>query len=372
MPPLPTMANHRQALLPPTATLADALHSLNTTGYKIVMVVDGNDTLLGLVSDLDSRRFLLKAPCLSTPISEVMNPNPKVLCDNTPRQEQLDFFKTHGIDAAPLVNDQNRVVGMTRLRDLTIDRPEVPVNSPMLLMAGGFGKRLGPLTKKTPKPLLPVGEKPILGHILDNLAQQQFKNIHISLHYQANQFENYLTQHHGEQRVSTITEDSPLGTAGALKLSQLEDQTEPIFVMNADILTRMDFGDMLAWHRSHGNTLTLASRHYSHTIPFGVLKCYADQPQQLQAIAEKPTTTVNVSAGIYLIEPRALAYIPRDTYFDMPQLIQALLVAEERVGTYPVSESWVDIGEPKTYEAVQQESQDYVPSQLPEPTLANV
>lgn len=352
--------DYSKATLPPTATLADALESLNATGYKIVMVVDNADHLLGLISDLDSRQFLLKAPCLNTPVTEVMNPAPKTLASETTRDQRLTFFKQHGIDAAPIVDGDNKVVGMTRLRDVTIDAESTAVDSPMLLMAGGFGKRLWPLTKTTPKPLLKVGEKPILGHILDNLDQQQFKNIHISLHYQAEQFEHYLDAEYQQQAVTTIKEDSPLGTAGALKLSQLEDQTEPIFVMNADILTKMDFGDMLSWHRSHGNTLTLASRHFTQQVPFGVLQCNG---QMLAGIEEKPKTTYNINAGIYLIEPRALAYIPRDTYFDMPQLINALLLADETVGTYPISESWVDIGEHGTYESVQQNSTDYVDTQ---------
>jgi NDP-sugar pyrophosphorylase family protein len=213
--------------------------------------------------------------------------------------------------------------------------------------------------------LLPVAERPMLEHILNHVSAQGFQNLWVSTHYKSEQIENFLETSTPEGLdAKVIKEENPLGTAGCLKALQAKERVEnnePIFIMNGDILTRLDFQAMLDWHRAHSNVLTLACRQYVVEIPYGILDT---EGQRVIGIQEKPRKVYNMNAGIYLLEREVLEYIPENTHFDMTDLIDALLLAGRTVGTFPISESWIDIGQHEDYERANQDADHFLPREM--------
>jgi dTDP-glucose pyrophosphorylase len=328
---------------------------MNNTGFRAALVVDETEHLLGLVTDGDVRKGLLKGFSLDTVLTKVMNPTPLIDAPGQSREHYLETLIQHKTECLPVVDASRRVVDIVFMRDFV--QPE-NLQSQMVIMAGGAGKRLWPLTKDTPKPLLPVGDKPLLEHILDRVNSQGFKTVWVSTHYKSEKIENFLQTSTPEgMKANMIREENPLGTAGCLKALQEHQDDKPLFIMNGDILTTLDFQSMLDWHNSHGNTLTIGCRQYSHQVPYGILET---DGQQLISIQEKPIYFYNINAGIYLLEREALNYIPEGVYFDMPDLIDALKDAECPVGTFPITEPWIDIGKHEDYERVNRESHHFL------------
>ena len=341
-----------EAFIPPNYTLSDALQNLNQTGFRTSLVVDAEHHLLGLVADYDIRCALLHGVTLNTPVTDFMNQQFLTATDDMSQEAILAFMEEKGIDVLPVVNGSNQVVNVVRIRDFV--RP-AQMDSPIVIMAGGYGKRLMPLTANTPKPLLPIGDKPLLGHTLDQIVDNGFQTTYVTTHYLAEQIEAFVENYNTtDLRVHIVQEDAPTGTAGSLKKLGLPDSNEPIFVMNGDIMTQVDFAAMQSWHREHGNTLTMASCYFQYQVPYGVFQI--KEGQVLSGIQEKPLYAWPVNAGIYLLDPLCLTLIPESQdSFDMPDLIQALLLSGYQVGNFPLSEYWRDIGQHQDYEKVNEE-----------------
>lgn len=351
---MPTVT-FRSAFLTPRHYLSQALENMNETGFRVALVVDEEERLLGLVADGDVRKALLKGISIDAPLTEVMNPNPLIARPGLGREEYLNILIQNRTECLPIVDEDGRITDLVFMRDFV--QPE-HFQSQMVIMAGGAGKRLWPLTKDTPKPLLMVGDKPILEHILQRARVQGFTKVWVSTHYQAEKIEHFLkTSTPPGVQTNMIREENPLGTAGCLKALQGEPDDRPLFIMNGDILTTIDFKAMLEWHTGHDNTLTVACRQYSFQVPYGVLET---DDQRLISIREKPIYFFNINAGIYLVEREALAYIPEGVYFDMTDLIEALNDAGLKVGTFPITEPWIDIGQHEDYERVNRESHRYL------------
>lgn len=352
------MTDFKNCFLSKNNTIADALNNLNSTGYRAVLVVKPDGKLDGLVTDWDLRTALLNGKTLDCPLADIMNPNPITGDISLLPAGQYELMINNGIECLPIIDAERRVCDFRLLRDM-VKGTLLPTS--MVVMAGGKGKRLWPLTEETPKPLLPVGDRPILHHILTHAQAQGLQNIWVSTHYKSEKIEAFLNEATPEGlRANILKEENPLGTAGCLKtLKGTQDPNQPIFIINGDILTRLDFKSMLDWHNAHGNLLTVGCRLHSYEIPYGVLEA---DGQKLINIEEKPVITYKINAGIYLIEQQALDYIPENVYFDMPDLINALLADNRMVGIFPISESWVDIGNPDDYSRVNQESHLYIPS----------
>ncbi len=347
--------DYRKAYLETTHSLADVLENLNKTGFKISLVVDKDETLLGIITDWDVRTALLKGVSLLTGVSGLMNSKPVVGRDTMTATELRDVMTKHKNEALPVVDENNRVTNLVLLRDYV---PRDNHKCPIVIMAGGAGKRLWPLTLTTPKPLLPINERPILGHILNHIEAQGFEDIWVMTHYKSEMIENFLTADAPKSlNINVIREENPMGTGGSLKFLHNQALDRPIFVMNGDILTRINFHDMLEWHHANNNVLTLGSRHFQYQVPYGVLNT---EGQRLVQLEEKPVQHFNINAGIYLIDPMALQYIPDNRYFDMTDLIEVLLSSGQQVGTFPISEAWIDIGQPEDYARVNQDSEQYI------------
>jgi dTDP-glucose pyrophosphorylase len=346
-----------QAELPPKSVVSDALKHMNQTGFRAVLVVDDNGQLAGIVTDFDIRTALLDGMTLDTPLALMMNTRPVLGIDGMPAHVYRDQMMAHGIECLPVVDRDRHIKDFVFLKDFVDIDPVI--DSAMVIMAGGAGKRLWPLTKDTPKPLLPVADKPLLEHILQHARSQGFQEVCVSTHYKSEQIEAFLQTSTPEGMETTVLrEESPLGTAGCLKTFYQAHTGKPIFIMNGDILTTLDFRAMLDWHITHGNILTVACRQYVHQIPYGVLQ---NEGQRLISIQEKPTYCCHMNAGIYLVEPAALESIPDNIHFDMPDLIEVLLSAGHPVGTFPISEPWIDIGHHADYERVNEEHETFLP-----------
>lgn len=343
------MAHWRDVSVSPETPLGEVIRKVDASGLQVALVLGPNDSLLGILTDGNIRRAILASRSLQVPVSEVMSVRPTAVAVSTPRDEMLALMRRNVIHHLPLVDAAGRVVGLVTLDELigAAERPNWVV-----LMAGGLGTRLQPLTDECPKPLLTVGGKPILENILESFVEQGFKRIFLSINYKAEMIQNHFGA--GERwgvQVEYLHETSRLGTAGALSLLP-EKPSVPIVVMNGDLLTRTNFDNLLQFHVAQGATATMAVREYDFQVPYGVVRL---DGVHIEAIEEKPVHKFFVNAGIYALSPDALDYLPARTFFDMPTLFEHLIVAGKRTAAYPLREYWLDIGRLDEFERAQRE-----------------
>ncbi|MBN1877000.1 MAG: nucleotidyltransferase family protein [Anaerolineae bacterium] len=344
-------------LVQPETSIRNVMASIDSNLQGIALVVDDAHHLLGTITDGDIRRAILSGISLDTPIRELLARKPPVyqLPVTAPigseRSVLLALMRERSVRQIPLLDSAGHVAGLATFDELL---PREPLALQAVIMAGGFGTRLRPLTDDLPKPMLPVGDKPLLEYTIEQLERAGIQQVYITTHYQPEK----IIEHFGDGEafgvdINYVTEDQPLGTAGALGLMQRP--VEPLLVMNGDILTRMDFRAMLSFHRKHQATLTVGVRQYDLQIPYGVLECNGFYIQKLH---EKPTYQFLVNAGIYLLEPLVYDYIPAQRHFDMTDLIERLIAAQQVVASFPIVEYWVDIGQPVDYDKVQEDKRN--------------
>ncbi|MEN9970248.1 MAG: hypothetical protein RLZZ229_456 [Actinomycetota bacterium] len=321
-----------------TANIRATIEAIGAGRMQIALVADAAGKLLGTVTDGDIRRALLRGLTLESSVAEVMNPNPTVAHIDDDGQEVMAQAITKMIHNVPVVDDAGVLIGMFTESDL-VEAAEI--STPVVLMAGGKGVRLYPLTKDVPKPMLKIGETPILEIILRKLKAQGFRNIYISVNYLADVIQDHVKD--GAWlglKVTYLHETQPLGTAGAL--AQLAGKLgEPFIVMNSDLLTNCDLRQVIKFHKKQGAKATLGVREYSFQIPYGVVNI---DGTQVSSISEKPIHRSMVSAGIYALDPWALSLIPQDEYCDMPTLLDMIKTEGQKVTAFPIHESWLDIG----------------------------
>jgi dTDP-glucose pyrophosphorylase/CBS domain-containing protein len=343
------MRNWEGVIVSSETTLADAIARVDASGLQVALVLAPDRKLLGILTDGNIRRAILAGKSLQVPVSDAMNAMPTSIAATTPREDMLALMRRTLMHHLPLVDEAGRVVGLVTLDELigATDRPNWVV-----LMAGGLGTRLQPLTDDCPKPLLLVGGKPILETIVENFAEQGFKRIFLSVNYKATMIrEHFGTGARWGVRVEYLDEQTPLGTAGALSLLPERPET-PLVVMNGDLLTRANFDTVLEFHHSQGAAATMAVREYDFQVPYGVVRL---KGTDIQAIEEKPVQRFFVNAGIYVLSPDALAHVPERTFVDMPALFERLMAAGRSTVAYPLREYWVDIGRLEELERAQRE-----------------
>lgn len=327
-----------QLLVGPDVTILAALEAISKGAKQIVLVVDDQRKLLGTVTDGDIRRGLLRGLALDAKVAEVLNPNPHTATIDDDSSEVMNRELKNAIHNVPVIDGQGIVVGL--LTDE--DRLAVKIQStPVVLMAGGKGVRLHPLTLDTPKPMLKIGDTPIIEIIIRNLRAQGFRKIFISVNYLAEVIESHIKDGAWlDVDVEYLYEDQPLGTAGAI--AQLSGKiSEPFLVMNSDLLTKTDFRQLVKNHKKTRASATLGVREYSFQIPYGVVNLDGDV---VASISEKPTHRSLVSAGIYALSPEALELTTAGEYCDMPTLLDRVRDQGEKVVAFPIHESWLDIG----------------------------
>lgn len=335
------MSHWKKLYISPDDTIKTAIAALDTTATHICLVVDEHEILLGTVTDGDIRRGILHSVPLDAPISMVMKPVPIVgHPDHSPDAIKQLMISRH-IRQLPIVDLHGRVVGLSLLDDMIRAQGAPGRDTPVILMAGGFGTRLQPLTNDTPKPLLHVGRKPILERILDTLINFDFRNFHITINYKA----EMLREHFGDGSrwgvsISYLEEDEPLGTAGSLSL--FEERTNgPILVMNGDVLTAVNFNNLMDFHAEQSALATMCVRNYEFQVPYGVVNT---DNMNIVSIDEKPSHNFFVNAGIYVLEPAALDVIPKDVAFDMTDLFERLIEQKSATTVFPIREYWLDVG----------------------------
>lgn len=343
------MINWKDVAVSPETPLRDAISRIDAAGIQAALVVDTDGRLAGLITDGNIRRAILAGKSLQVPVSEVMNRRPNVVPASTPRDAMLALMRRTMHHHLPLIDGGGRVVGLVTLDELigAIERPNWVV-----LMAGGLGTRLQPLTDECPKPLLAVGGKPILESIVESFAEQGFKRIFLSVNHKAEMIRNYFGS--GDRwgvQVEYLHESTRLGTAGALSLLP-EKPSVPIVVMNGDLLTRANFDNLLQFHITQDSAATMAVREYDFQVPYGVVQL---EDSKIRSIEEKPVQCFFVNAGIYALSPDALSHIPMNTFFDMPTLFEELIARGETTVAYPLREYWLDIGRMEELERAQEE-----------------
>jgi dTDP-glucose pyrophosphorylase len=347
------MNNLDTILLTETDTIRDAITSIDRSAKGIALVVDTDRRLLYTITDGDIRRAILRSVPVTAPLTVLNTAKkgtpyelPASAPANSDTYEQLRIMQARRVRQLPLVDDAGRVVGLVTMDEL-LPAADVPLD--VVIMAGGKGTRLMPLTADTPKPMLPVGGKPLLERIIDQLRAAGVNRVHIATH----QLREKITGHFGDGAtfgvaINYLDEESPLGTAGALSL--LERSQEPILVINGDVLTRVDFRAMREYHRKQEAEMTIGVRQYGLPVPYGVVE---SEGPVVRGLREKPTMHFLVNAGIYILEPAVLSEIAPGTRCDMTDIIQSLLIQNRRVVSFPVVEYWLDIGQHADYQRAQ-------------------
>ncbi|HEY8963359.1 MAG TPA: nucleotidyltransferase family protein [Alphaproteobacteria bacterium] len=329
-------------MLHPAQTMRDAVARIQINDVKILLVVDANNKLMGTVTDGDIRRALLQGQELSTPVRQIMNETPVTVDMSVERDAVVDMMKARIVRHIPRIDADGCVIGLELLDDQT--HRNLFTNE-VIIMAGGRGERLRPLTDNIPKPMIKVGGKPILEKIIDHMSAQGFRNFTISVNYLA----DMITEYFGDGRdrgvrIRYVREAKRLGTAGSLSLVPAESITQPFLVVNGDILTRIDFQNLATFHAEHGAEATLCVRDWRTRIPFGVVQ--TDGPF-VSGVAEKPEHSCLINAGLYMLNPTALTLVPKDEYFDMTDLINSMIDQKCKLSAFHIDEDWVDIGQPE-------------------------
>lgn len=338
----------------PDESIHAAIAQIEVSRIGIVLVVDPNMNLLGTVTDGDLRRIILADISLDEPVSLLLarkteSPFAKPITAplGSGRTTFIELLKQHGIRHLPLVDHQQRVVALVTVDEFT---PEQPPAMKAVIMAGGMGTRLRPLTEELPKPMLPVGDQPLMEIIVNQLRDANISHVNVTVHHESEKITNYFGD--GSKfgvEITYVTEDRPLGTAGALGL--MAAPQEPVLVINGDILTQVDFRAMLTYHQEHSGDLTVAVQQYDLQVPYGVVEC---EGTSIRRLSEKPVLKFFVNAGIYLLEPSVYSFIPTDERYDMTDLIQRLLDEGRSVIAFPIREYWSDIGQLSDYEKAQE------------------
>jgi dTDP-glucose pyrophosphorylase len=330
--------NWKNILIPPSATIAQAICVIDKEALRVALIVDGKEQLLGIVTDGDIRRAIIRHVPLTDPVKHIMNSLPLVADVTTPRETLLEMMKEKSLLSIPLL-ENGVLVGLETLHHI-IQRPVY--ENPVFLMAGGFGTRLKPLTDTCPKPMLKVGGKPILATILENFINAGFVNFFISTHYMAEQ----IREHFGNGRrwnvnIHYVHEVAPLGTGGALGLLPDDRPDLPVLVMNGDVLTKVDFQRLLAFHNEHRAAATMCVREYEYQIPFGVVE---GRGERIVSVVEKPVQRQFVNAGIYVISQQVVDSVAANQVIDMPTLLNEQIEQGYEVFMFPVYEYWMDVG----------------------------
>lgn len=333
-----SMKDWTSILAKPTTPIIQVLEIIDAGARQLALIVDENQRLLGTVTDGDIRRGLLKGGQLHDPVSTIMNAYPTVASPYDSRENILALMKIRQLHQIPVVDEDGRVIHVEILNQLI---GPVRKDNWVILMAGGLGTRLQPLTYECPKPLLKVGNKPILETILLSFVEQGFHRFYISVNYKAEMIKNYFGDgSRWNVEIQYLQEEKSLGTAGALSLLP-ERPTSPFFVMNGDLLTKVNFSHLLDFHLAHQAKGTMCIREYEHQIPYGVVKL---AKHHLVEIEEKPMQRFFVNAGIYTLNPDILNLIPRQTFYDMTSLFGVLGEKQGQTIAFPIREYWMDIG----------------------------
>ncbi len=326
-----------------TATIREALVALdgNTHDWQTLFVVDKEERMVGTLTDGDIRRGLIGGSALEDAVSKVMHSEFKYIIDGENDAKQLRAFRDRHIFFIPVLDKNRHIV---KVCNLIKYRNILPVDA--VLMAGGKGERLRPLTEKTPKPLLPVGDKAIIDHNIDRLLSYGIKHINVTVNYLGEQIEEHFAEPRGDVQVKTVREPKFLGTIGSIRFVEAFEN-DTVLVMNSDLFTNINYEDFYLHFKEHDADMSVAAVPYSVSVPYGIFKI--ENRREITGLIEKPTYDYYANAGIYLIKRSALDLIPEDTFFNATDLIEALIATGKKVIRFPLNGTWIDIGNPQEF-----------------------
>ena len=323
------------------------MKTVTDLGSQFAAIVDNDQILLGVISDADFRKAIINKISMEAPVSEIMNKTPKVALAGSSKKQILKLVQSFGVSHIPVIDENKKVINILDIRDLIGEKIKL---NPVVIMAGGLGVRLGELTANCPKPLLKVGEKPILEIILENFIEYGFRNFFISVNYKSEMIEKYFGDgSRWDVSIEYLKERTRLGTAGALGLMDLKENL-PVIVMNGDILTKVNFGKLLEFHNSNDSHATMCVRQYDTQVPYGVIETNGTD---LISIIEKPVHSFFVNAGIYVVDSKEIHKIEKNIYLDMPSLFEKIMKYNSVIKVFPIHEYWIDIGRVEDFEKAQ-------------------
>ena len=333
------MSDWTRTFVRPEASLREVLATIDAATLQVALVVDEATRLLGIITDGDVRRALLRGVDLTARAEDVMTRSPVIASPDLKQAAIERLMQARDLHQVPVVDADGVLVGLALHGTLL---PRERLDHEVFLMAGGLGSRLGALTKRVPKPMLRIGDKPILELILEGLLAQGFHRFRIAVNYRADLIERYFGNGgRWGADIRYLRETKKLGTCGALSLID-DAPAEGFLVVNGDVLAKVSFRELLNAHESAGAVATLAVREYAVQVPFGV--AHMDGDGRVWTLMEKPTERFAVNGGIYVLDPACLDLVPKDTYFDMTQLIGVLLEKGLRVQGHPIDGYWIDVG----------------------------
>jgi len=337
------------------SSIEETIKAIQKGGMGIAIVIDDQQQLVATITDGDIRRAILKKVSLDDKVGKLIKspllklPKTTVVPVGATHEEILKIMKEEVLRHIPIVDEKGRIVELMWISELIEEEFSIPVSA--VVMAGGKGKRLHPLTKDIPKPMLSLEDRPLMERTIEGLRKAGIAKVNIATHYKS----EVITEHFGNGDtfgvdINYINEDQPLGTAGALGLMEPPDNST--LIVNGDILTQLDFRALFDFHRFHKAVMTVGVRKCELKVPYGVIEI---EDVEVKDIIEKPVQSFIINAGIYLLEPIAYNYIPKKRHFDMTDLVSCLLKANHKVICFPIQEYWLDIGHPENYQQVKED-----------------
>ncbi len=347
------MKNNNNLISAADVTIKEAWKQLGGNGHGIIFITDDNGILVGSVTDGDIRRWILSDGSISEPVAKIMKQDPFVVHQADSETKIKKFMLENRIECLPVVDAAYRPINFLfwdsvfKKEDPQAYDPLDPINIPVVIMAGGRGVRLDPFTRILPKPLIPIGEKPVIELIIERFRRHRVSQFHISVNYRSNMIRAYFQDMQTDYNIHFFEEPVPLGTAGSLSL--LKGTLRSTFIVsNCDILIEANYADLLKFHRENHNQITLVCSMRHFAIPYGIVEI--ENGGSLKAISEKPEFDHLINTGLYVLEPDLLSQIPENKIFDITHLIEKLRSENQKIGVYPISnKSWVDIGEIEEY-----------------------
>lgn len=324
--------------------LMDALKRINSLGLGplVLFVVDDQDCMVGTLTDGDSRRALIAGASVCDTIDKVMHREFNFMhVDDIENVQEIRHQKEMLMKLVPVLDNENHIVDIINLQQF---KTRLPIDA--VLMAGGKGERLRPLTEKTPKPLLPVGDKAIIDHNVDRLISYGISHISVTVNYLKEQIEEHYTEPRNGVKIQTVREPNFLGTIGSVKFVE-QFYNDTILVMNSDLFTNIDYEDFFLHFQQYDADMSVAAIPYNISVPYGILDL---DGRNIKGVLEKPQYNYYANAGIYLIKKKALDEIPVDRFFNATDLVEKLIVEGKKVIRYPLNGTWIDIGNPLEYQ----------------------
>lgn len=327
----------------PNTTIVDAMKIIDKNSYGMLYIVSDDGVLCGCLTDGDIRRWIISGGSVDAPVSKAMNPNPIYVYENQ-QNDGIKIIHEQNTRSIAVVNKQFCLIDVLFPNPKLLRYSHKELNeTPIIIMAGGVGTRLRPFTRILPKPLIPIGDIPILERIMNKYREFGATRFFLSVNYRKEMIKSYFADAQIAYSISYIEEEQPLGTAGSIRLIDEEFKT-PVIISNCDILIEADYGDILCHHKKSQNDITIVSALKNTIIPYGVLKM--DLEGMVESMEEKPSISSFINTGMYVINPEFIQWIPKEKVFHMTDLVNLMIKERKKVGIYPISEdSFLDMGE---------------------------